>query len=110
MIMLFVKKRTLIPYVGLLGFFAASILHNLMYALGWSFLEGGFFILSFLLLLVGLIFIPVNLVTYLMWKKPEDSWKLGWLGFLGVAFYWMTPYAATLTVLFGFFLFKPKKA
>ena len=100
------EKGTRISYIGILGFFVASILHNVMYAFGWTFLDVGFFLLSLILLLIGLLSLPINLIGYFMRGKPKDIWKLGWLGFLGIAFAWMTPYSMVLLALFGFFLLK----
>ncbi|MFA5232369.1 MAG: hypothetical protein WC410_01730 [Candidatus Paceibacterota bacterium] len=87
-------------YLGLLLSVVSVVLHNYLYFLLKK-EEGVFFILAFLALIVFVFALIYSLTKYVTEKKPEDLWKVGFLGVLG--FLGLVPQLGQ--VFFGFFGF-----
>lgn len=105
------KKGTKITYWLFFSFLLFTLIHNLMSAV-WGIEEATFFLLALLSLAGFLISVIVNLIAFLCKGKPNDIWKLGYLGIFGILGFasWpprMIPFA--LFILFLFFLAKNKR-
>jgi len=85
-------------YLTLLLSVASVILHDYLYFLLKK-EEGVFFIIAFLSLIIFVSVLIYSLTKYVTEKKPEDLWKVGFLGILG--FLGFVPQLSQ--VFFGFF-------
>lgn len=97
------EKQTKISYWLLAGFFVFSILHNFVYGLV-GIEEPVFFSLSLLLFLTFIFSIFYNIFTYIKKGTPEDLWKLGWFGLLGLIGF-LPRFGPGFYGLYGFFGF-----
>lgn len=86
---MFRRKKQQINVSTILSFYLFSIgifsvvIHNAIYGI-FGVEEPMFFLLALFSILGFIASVVYNLVTYLSNGKPEDIWKLGWLGLFGL--------------------------
>lgn len=103
-----IEKETFLPFWLLITAIISAAIHNFTY----GFLrveEAVFFILALLLALGFFISVVYNVVTYINQGKPEDIWKMGWLGLFGlIGLLLFDPMFFGFFVFFAFFGLKRK--
>lgn len=96
------EKQTKITYILFGSAILSIILYNAIYGI-FKIEEPVFFILALVFLLLFVISVIYNTISYIKKDEPKDLWKLGWIGLFGLLGLVGSPGLYGFFGFFGFF-------